>query len=173
MGNSFSSPPINLLLLGLEGSGKTTILQYLIDGTIVEIVPMVTSGFTEREFENYKIRDVSGSCKRHSLLSECSKNVQGLIYVVDSTDRERLEASKQALKNYINSEDADANMPILIFLNKQDLANAVNIREVIDIFKLQDYNDPLLPSRNWSIQSCSCITGEGFKEGFAWLGKAL
>ena len=45
----------------------------------------------------------------------------GVIFVVDSADKERLHEAKEELYNIIKSHEISPNVPVLVFANKQDL----------------------------------------------------
>ena len=47
-------------------------------------------------------------------------------------------------------------MPVLIFANKQDLATASPASEIAEGLNLHTYRD-----RQWQIQACSAVSGEG------------
>ena len=51
-------------------------------------------------------------------------------------------------------------VPLLIFANKQDLANAARASEITDGLSLHQIRD-----RHWQIQGCSAYTNEGVKVG--------
>ena len=69
------------------------------------------------------------------LLSLCRYRLQGLIFVIDSNDRERIGEAREELNRLLNEDELrDANL--LIFANKQDLPNAMNAAEITGSFFL-------------------------------------
>ena len=52
--------------------------------------------------------------------------ISGLIYVVDSTDTERLVEAKEELDSILDFEDMRG-VPVLILANKQDMQGRGNI----------------------------------------------
>ena len=74
------------------------------------------------------------------------QNTQGLIFVVDSNDRERIAEARDEL-NRMLAEDELRDAVLLVFANKQDLPHAMNPAEITD--KLGLHN---MKSRNWYIQ---------------------
>jgi GTPase SAR1 family protein len=93
---------------------------------------------------------------------------QGLIYVVDSSDRDRLEeASKQFETVVTDLQLVDA--AILILANKQDLPNAVTSDEIADIFEVER----LCKDRKFYVQATTATTNEGVSEGMDWLAKNM
>merc|ERR1712008_602144 len=91
----------------------------------------------------------------------------GLIYVVDSNDRDRIEDAREELTKMLN-EDEMANAALLVFANKQDLPNAMAAAEVTE--KLGLHN---MRNRQWFIQSACATTGDGLYEGLDWLSRVL
>lgn len=74
------------------------------------------------------------------------QNTQGLIFVVDSNDRERISEARDELQRMLN-EDELRDATLLVFANKQDLPNAMNAAEITDKLGLQ-----ALRQRKWYIQ---------------------
>ncbi|XP_008646069.1 ADP-ribosylation factor 1 isoform X1 [Zea mays] len=100
------------------------------------------------------------------LLRHYLYGVQGVVFVVDSSDREWILRAKDLL-NIILDEDQFRNrdLALLVFANKQDRPNVMSAAEIADEFGLPSR----LCNRRWHIQSSSAISGEGLHEGMAWL----
>lgn len=56
----------------------------------------------------------------------------------------------------------------MVFANKQDLAESMKPDEISELLKLGDIKD-----RSWAIFKTSAVSGEGLKEGMAWLAKEV
>ena len=76
------------------------------------------------------------------------QNTQGIIFVVDSNDRERVAEAREELQRMLN-EDELRDALLLVFANKQDLPNAMNAAEITDKLGLHG-----LRQRTWYIQVC-------------------
>lgn len=74
------------------------------------------------------------------------QNTQGIIFVVDSNDRERVSEAREELQRMLN-EDELRDALLLVFANKQDLPNAMNAAEITDKLGLHG-----LRQRTWFIQ---------------------
>ncbi|MCL7049878.1 hypothetical protein MKW94_003062 [Papaver nudicaule] len=83
------------------------------------------------------------------------QNTQGLIFVVDSNDRDRVVEARDELHRMLN-EDELRDALLLVFANKQDLPNAMNAAEITDKLGLHS-----LRQRHWYIQSTCATSGEG------------
>lgn len=127
------------------------------------------------------------------LISSASLFFQGLIFVVDSNDRERIGEAREELMRML-AEDELRDAVLLIFANKQvcvgivwfnlylilfemmlikcflwqDLPNAMNAAEITDKLGLHS-----LRNRNWYIQATCATSGDGLYEGLDWLSNQL
>merc|ERR1712151_1005959 len=163
------SKEMRILMVGLDAAGKTTILYKLKLGEVVTTIP--TIGFNVETVEyrniNFTVWDVGGQDKIRKLWRHYYQGTQGLIFVVDSSDRDRVEDAREELsKMLIEEEMRDA--VVLVFANKQDLPNAMPAAEVTE--KLGLHN---LRSHQWFIQSACATTGDGLYEGLDWLSRTL
>ena len=86
-----------------------------------------------------------------------------MIFVVDSTDVERLGTAADELAAMLNEEEL-RDTALLVFANKQDQPGARGAGEISEALKLAELRD-----RNWSIVACSAIDGKGIDEGMDWL----
>ncbi|NPA71689.1 MAG: GTP-binding protein [Gammaproteobacteria bacterium] len=103
--------------------GKTTILYKLKLNEIVTTIP--TIGFNVERLEtirglSFTVWDVGGQEKIRRLWKHYYQNCDGLIFVVDSSDRERLAEAKNELFGLLQS-DAMKGVPFVVLANKQDL----------------------------------------------------
>ncbi|GBG26783.1 ADP-ribosylation factor [Hondaea fermentalgiana] len=151
---------MRILMVGLDAAGKTTILYKLKLGEVVTTIP--TIGFNVETVDYKNISDKIRPLWRHYY-----QNTQGLIFVVDSNDRDRIEPAREELHKMLN-EDELRDAVVLVFANKQDLPNAMTAAEVTDKLGLHS-----LRSRNWYIQATCATTGDGLYEGLDWLSATL
>jgi ADP-ribosylation factor-like protein 3 len=64
-------------------------------------------------------------------------NVDGMVFVVDSSDEERLKECIDELQALM-SEEGLVKVPLLVFANKQDLQFALEPEEIMNSLKLMD-----------------------------------
>jgi len=162
-----SESEVRILMLGLDNSGKTSILKRLSDEDITHIMP--TQGFNIKSLlhEGFKLNvwDIGGQKTIRPYWKNYFENTDAMIYVVDSSDRRRLEEAGEELQELL-AEDKLGGIPILIFANKQDLISAVPQEEIVECLQLMSITD-----RPWQIQPSSAKTGVGLEEGMQWTVK--
>lgn len=90
--------------VGLDAAGKTTILYKLKLGEIVTTIPTIGFNVETVEYKNicFTVWDVGGQDKIRPLWRHYFQNTQGLIFVVDSNDRERIVEAENELKNMVS-----------------------------------------------------------------------
>ena len=120
-----------ILMVGLDAAGKTTILYKLKLGEIVTTIPTIGFNVETVEYKNisFTVWDVGGQDKIRPLWRHYYQNTQGLIFVVDSNDRNRIDDAKEELHRMLN-EDELRDAVVLVFANKQDLPQAMPAAEV-------------------------------------------
>lgn len=162
---------VRILCVGLDNSGKTTIINFLKPKKAIaeDIVPTV--GFNVEEFEknglNFTIFDMSGQGRYRNLWEHYYKDVGGIIFCIDSTDEIRMCVAKDELETLLASEDL-RNVPLLFFANKMDLPIA---KQPVDCVQLLELNS--IKDKAWHIAASNGLTGEGIEDGIEWLGKAM
>merc|ERR1712031_121974 len=158
-----------ILMVGLDAAGKTTILYKLKLGEVVTTIPTIGFNVETVEYKNisFTVWDVGGQDKIRPLWRHYYQGTQGLIFVVDSNDRDRIEDAKDELNKMLN-EDEMRDAILLVFANKQDLPNAMAAAEVTEKLGLQN-----MRNRQWFIQSACATTGDGLYEGLDWLSRTL
>ncbi|XP_039045632.1 ADP-ribosylation factor 2-B-like [Hibiscus syriacus] len=151
-------------MVGLDAAGKTTILYKLKSGEIVTTIPTIGFNVETMEYKNisFTVWDVGGQDKIRPLWRHYIQNTQGLIFVVDTNDHDRVVEARDELHRMLN-EDELRDAVLLVFANKQDLPNAMNAAEITDKLGLHS-----LRMRHWYIQSTCATSGEGLYKGLDW-----
>lgn len=118
-------------MLGLDNSGKTTILKKLSDEDISTIMP--TQGFNIKTLihDGFKLNvwDIGGQKSIRPYWRNYFDQTDAMVYVIDSADTRRLEETRVELQSLLDEERL-AGVPVLIFANKQDLMSALSTSEV-------------------------------------------
>ncbi|XP_059099127.1 E3 ubiquitin-protein ligase TRIM23-like [Tigriopus californicus] len=161
---------MRVVTLGLDGSGKTSILFKLKQDEFVPTIPTIGFNVETLEYKNIKftVWDVGGQHKLRPLWKHYYLNTQAVIFVIDSTDRVRLsEARDELVKLLTEKELQDA--CLLILINKQDLSGCMSLEEISDELSLFK----LCCGRSWHMQTCDASRGTGLTDGLDWLSRQL
>uniref|UniRef100_A0A0N4ZCC6 ADP-ribosylation factor 6 n=1 Tax=Parastrongyloides trichosuri TaxID=131310 RepID=A0A0N4ZCC6_PARTI len=161
----FGKKEMRILMLGLDAAGKTTILYKLKLGQSVTTIPTVGFNVETVTYRNIKfsVWDVGGQDKIRPLWRHYYAGSHGLVFVVDSGDRDRIDEARQELHRIINDREMKETV-ILVFANKQDTVDAMKPNEIQDKLGLTRLRD-----RNWYVQPCCANAAEGLFEGLTWL----
>ena len=165
----FGKREYRVLMIGLDVAGKTTVLYQLKMGQTVTTIP--TMGFNvemiEHKKNSFTMWDVGGQAKIRPLWRHYFTGNHALIFVVDSTDRDRMDEARAEIRRVLSHEDL-RDCVLLVLANKQDLPSALSVEEVCNRMELDSVSD-----RKWFIQGTVATTGEGLNEGLEWLCKTL
>ncbi|CAF2535307.1 unnamed protein product [Rotaria sp. Silwood2] len=167
--NLFSVPEYRVLTMGLDASGKTTILYKLKLNETIQTIPTIGFNVEAIMFNHTSLTvwDVGGRDKIRPLIRHYFQNTHAVIFVIDSNDRDRLPETTEELRRILEADEL-RNIPILFYLNKIDLPNAMKSEYVIQELKLNN-----IRNRPWLLQPCCACTGDGLYEGLSWLIRAL
>lgn len=162
---SFQS--FHIVILGLDSAGKTTVLYRLQFNEFVNTVP--TKGFNTEKIKvtlgnsktvTFHFWDVGGQEKLRPLWKSYTRCTDGIVFVVDSVDVERMEEAKTELHK-ITRISENQGVPVLIIANKQDLRNSLSLSEIEKMLAMSE----LSSSTPWHLQPTCAIIGDGLKEG--------
>ncbi len=157
--DSFGTQESRIVLIGLDGAGKTTILYKLKLDECVTSVPTIGFNVEKVKFKNleFNIWDIGGQTKIRNLWKFYYDNTDAIIFVVDTSDGERLELAKNTL-NEVLSDDRLNNAPLLILANKIDLSGK-STQEIVSTMGIQNLR------REWFVQPTCALDGSGLVEG--------
>lgn len=106
---------------------------------------------------------MGGQDKIRPLWRHYYAGTQALIFVIDSNDRDRIEEAKQELIRIISDREMK-DAVILVYANKNDLPNVMDINEITEKLGLHKLKD-----RNWFVQGSCATSGDGLLDGLTWL----
>jgi len=160
--------PKDVLLLGLDAAGRTTIL-YLLKFDDVSPLLGPTIGFNVEEIIHKQARvtfwDLSGHHMVRCLWKRYySDTTAAVIYCVDHTDIDRLTEARDVLHSLVlPAAEKHGYFPILIFASKIDLENGLSIQEVGEAMQLYDYRGP------WKVFGTSIVDRFTIRSALDWL----
>ena len=158
-----------VLMVGLDAAGKTTILEYLKFNVVATTIPTV--GFNVEEIKFGKLTmtiwDIGGQDKIRMLWRHYYEGNHGIIFVVDSSDHDRLDLAKDELWKVLNADECK-NAALLVIANKQDLPGALPVSDLAGKLGLHS-----VKGRQWFIQGAVATRGEGLYDGLRELSKSI
>ncbi|THY64691.1 ARF/SAR superfamily, partial [Aureobasidium pullulans] len=175
---------IRILILGLDNAGKTTLLYRLkvrlllmpfpctalTDsfrqiGEVVTTIPTIGFNVESVNYKNlnFNVWDLGGQTSIRPYWRCYYANTAAVIFVIDSTDVDRLSTAADELSAMLNEEEL-RDAALLVFANKQDQPGAKGAGDISEALRLGELKD-----RNWTIVACSAIDGRGVSEGMDWM----
>ncbi|KAB8297253.1 hypothetical protein EYC80_002620 [Monilinia laxa] len=156
---------MRILMLGLDNAGKTTIVKKIMGEDVNTVSP--TLGFIIKtiEHDGYKLNiwDVGGQKTLRSYWRNYFEKTDALIWVVDATDRLRIEDCREELHALLQEERLSG-ASLLVFANKTDVNGCMKETEIQEMLELD-----AIRTHKWHIINCSAMTGKNLKEGLAWV----
>lgn len=133
-----SLQPLHVVVIGLDSAGKTALLYRLKLREFVDTIPTkgfnmerikVNMGSSKNNTTTFQVWDVGGQEKLRPLWKSYTRRTDGLVFVVDAVETERMEEAKVELHRITRSAE-NQGVPLLVLANKQDLDGAVSAPEV-------------------------------------------
>ena len=121
MGNT--SKKSNIIIVGLDNSGKSTLINYLKPQSRKDQEVSATVGFKVETFNKsgleFTVFDMSGQGKYRQLWEKHYSNVDAIIFVIDSSDELRFGVAKNELELILeNSGNSLLNMMFFVQILK-------------------------------------------------------
>lgn len=168
-----------VLILGLDNAGKTTYLEQTktkFNRGYKALNPhkiTATVGLNIGKVDIHGIRlnfwDLGGQESLQSLWDKYYAESHAVIYMVDSSNRERVHESTEAFEKMIRS-DALHGVPVLIVANKQDIPGCHSVAEIRQLFRECSH---LIGRRDCHMLGASALHGDGINEGIEWVTQCV
>ncbi|XP_037113569.1 ADP-ribosylation factor-like protein 4D [Syngnathus acus] len=160
---------LHIVVIGLDNAGKTSLLYRLKLQEFVETIP--TKGFNMERIKvamgnlkanalTFQVWDVGGQEKLRPLWKSYTRRTDGLVFVVDAAEAERMEEAKMELHRITRSAE-NQGVPVLVLANKQDLDSAMTSSEVEKLLSVHELSSSTLHYT----QGCSALDGQGLQMG--------
>ncbi|KAG7318942.1 hypothetical protein KOW79_017416 [Hemibagrus wyckioides] len=136
---------------------------------VVTTIPTIGFNVETVKYKNisFTVWDVGGQTVIRPLWRHYYQNTKGLIFVVDSSDHERIQEAALELQMMLEDDEL-RDAVVLVLANKQDLPNAMPVQEMTKKLSLH-----AMKGRDWYIQSTCARNGAGLYEGLDWLSNQL
>lgn len=170
-----------IICIGLDNSGKSTIINTLKPPKRKKLELNATIGFQSEEFEYnniiFNVFDMSGQNKYRNLWEYYYEEIDGIIFVIDSTDSVRLCVVKDELEHLLshqklleNKKQQDKILPILFCCNKKDLPDAQTTTSISTALALEKI---LMKNNPYHMCSTNGLTGDGLQDGLNWISQHM
>lgn len=174
-----------IVFLGLDDAGKTTLLLRLKEDVMKQMDPtqqpyseeLVMGKNTNNVGKvRFKAWDLGGHEAARKTWRNYVSDVDGIIYLVDSSNVKRFEESRVELQGVLEMPELQK-VPIVILGNKIDKAGAVPEEELREALGLEpkgmiDYGKEK-GSRPVEVFMCSVAKRMGYTDAFKWLSGYL
>lgn len=130
-----------VLVLGLDGAGKTSLLHCLATGCLDQDMEP-TQGFNavsiNREDMHIEFLEIGGKEELRPYWQRYLSKALLLVFVVDSSDPQLFPVTKKHLHELLAS---DPRLPLMVLANKQDLPGACSITDLHEALSLSEVGD--------------------------------
>lgn len=163
----------NIVLVGLDNSGKTTVLNRMMPSKGVKTETTPTIGYSLEEFRRGNIRftayDMGGGSQFRDIWANYYNDCDALIFVVDSTDALRFQVAYNELSVILEDRTfTDRRTPLLVLANKTDLPTCLSVVEIQRALRLDN-----IRNHSWGIFAISALDGSGIEDALSWLSTTL
>mmetsp|Transcript_20568 Transcript_20568/g.41178 ORF Transcript_20568/g.41178 Transcript_20568/m.41178 type:complete len:178 (-) Transcript_20568:518-1051(-) len=161
----FYSKKLDVVVIGLENSGKTTLLSVLAHNQPVETVP--TIGLNVKVFKkgkvNMKCWDIGGQAQYRSEWARYARGCDVVLYVVDAADPKKLGTAKKELHKLLD-DGSIGSTPLLVLANKIDIIPHVGESELIEKLQLN-----YVMETPWMVLPISALHVTNIDQVLEWL----
>ena len=156
-----------ILLLGLDNSGKTTLMNQLKNNSLKQSPPTWHPTNEELIFEGVRIiaRDMGGHEAGRRLWSDYFRGVDAIIFIIDAADLNRFSESKGVFES-LTSEELLHKIPIIVLANKIDRIGAASEAEIRKYFAIQSSEFRGHDERPVDLFMCSIKMRQGYSQAF-------
>ncbi|KAI0059536.1 Arl8a protein [Artomyces pyxidatus] len=162
----FFTKSAEISVVGLQASGKTSFVNVIGSGQWSEdVVPTVAFNFRKVRKGNVTLRiwDVAGQPKFRSMWERYCNGVDAIVFVVDSTDRDKFETARFELHSLLNQPTLSG-VPLLVLGNKNDIEGHASVQDLIRELELNK-----MTGRPVSCYSCSMKSQHNLDIVMQWL----
>ncbi|KAJ3195887.1 hypothetical protein HK101_010719 [Irineochytrium annulatum] len=165
----FGNRQVRILLLGLNGAGKTSILYQIKLHDVVDTIPTIGFNSETVRYKNLTLQmyDCGGQDSIRPLWRHYFAGCNGLVFVVDSKDAQRFDEARTELHKVLETPDM-AGVPVVIIANKQDLPGAHPPDDLIRSLRLNSLN-----TKKWKVIPGCAKTGDGLQNALQWLSENM
>ncbi|KAI5967081.1 hypothetical protein KGF57_000510 [Candida theae] len=163
---------IRMLVLGLDNSGKTTIVKNMFQEDVDGISPTMGFQIQSLSYRDYTINmwDIGGQTSLRAFWSNYFDKTDVVLWVIDGVSVERVQESYQELHDKIIEQDRLVGVYLVIAINKIDLVAKSELKQLKDkVSKLLSLEEVIPERDHWNIELVSGKTGDGIEQVLQWV----
>jgi GTP-binding protein SAR1 len=162
----------NLLFLGLDNAGKTTLLHMLKNDRMTQTSPTIHPHSEELKMGNIRFNtfDLGGHETARKIWKDYFPAVDGILFLVDSADVKRFAEVREELENVLKTPELE-NIPVAILGNKIDKNGAASEEEIREALQMNGLSSK--DSRPMELFMCSVTSKIGYSKALEWLSGYL
>lgn len=170
MGNLFArlfskSKKLELCLVGLENSGKTTLLNVLSVGAPIDTLPTVGLNvkMVKKQGTTLKVWDLGGQERFRPEWGRYTQGCDCILFCVDANDFNRVKLAKHELHKLLSDSSLNG-LALLICLNKMDLDPHMSKEECV-----RDLDLSAVTENPWLVIPISALKQTNINDVTDWL----
>lgn len=149
----------------MDNAGKTTIIKRLNGEDINSVAPTLGFKINTFSYDPYTLNiwDVGGQKSLRSYWRNYFESTDGLVWVVDCADGEKLETCVNELHDLLKEERLSG-ASLLVLANKQDLPGALSSEQLGTALRLDQ-----IKTHNWALYPVSAVKDDSVLKPFEWI----
>ncbi|AOA65338.1 GTP-binding protein involved in beta-tubulin (Tub2p) folding [Komagataella phaffii CBS 7435] len=161
---------IRVLLLGLDNSGKTTIVKSLLNEDVKEVSPTMGFNINTLSYQEFTLNiwDIGGQSTLRPFWFNYFERTDSLVWVVDVSAINRLRESFQEFEKVLQ-EDRLVGCNLLILLNKIDIIPTDKSLDAIVSDVVEELHLKEITNHCWNVLPVSAYTGQNLHQGIDWV----
>ena len=165
--NSFYSKNLEVVLVGLENSGKTTLVNVLAAGHPMETCPTIGLNVkvVKKGGVTMKCWDIGGQEQYRSEWGRYTRGCDVIIYVLDTFAVDKAATARRELHRLLEDREL-ASTPLLVLANKIDLEPHMSESDVI-----RELNLEYITENPWLVLPISALQQTNIDDVIQWLIK--
>ncbi|EGB08071.1 GTPase [Aureococcus anophagefferens] len=165
--DAFYNKKLEVVLVGLENSGKTTLLNVLAAGRPVETCPTIGLNvkLVRKGGVQMKCWDIGGQAQYRSEWGRYTRGCDVIIYVVDANALDSIPLARKELHRLLEDREL-ATTPLLVIANKIDLDPHISEPDLI-----RELNLDYITENPWIVIPVSALKVINIDQVLSWLIK--
>ena len=165
--DAFYNKKLEVVLVGLENSGKTTLLNVLAAGRPVETCPTIGLNvkLVRKGGVQMKCWDIGGRAQYRSEWGRYTRGCDVIIYVVDANALDSIPLARKELHRLLEDREL-ATTPLLVIANKIDLDPHISEPDLI-----RELNLDYITENPWIVIPVSALKVINIDQVLSWLIK--